>query len=498
VCGAKRHTQNLGKIMANTLSNWQDAINSQLLGRLVLPLTQAGVMKKDMSQKIIDRSDRFLNRLPLLSQQMQRWGNLNTLSSETVPIVYAQNYAQNIASTAESSNRADQLVSPQVTSSNLPNNLLSSSPNEMPLQAKFASSEGLAADTSSISDRPATKIISDSTMGAMTLQAKFAGSEGLASASSSPLTPSSLTTESITPTISDYPVVTPKASVENFSVTQENLPLKESLAVTSEPLPIAQVKLPNPDLPSSDLPVVNRLNNLINGIDHSPSPSQRDVPQGKIAQSQVYLGDRSPNYVEQINSQITSQILYANSPIVTSVETSAIAESPISPNLAYSQDYNLPVVKPRSTAASHIINVSPTVNVYSDRHLTGNLKDKLNSDSNREPNHFPPLPVVVPSVPNNLPKSPQGYPLVTTSSTSRNSDSRNSATRTDSPQPISEGARELKVFASPSPPTAIVVSSMPNQPQIDAKVDIEAIASQVERKLMRRLVVESERRGHKR
>ncbi len=318
----------------------------------------------------------------------------------------------------------------------------------------------------------------------MTLQAKFANSEGLASANSQSLpslTSPPLSTELNTQNISDYLVVTPKNNVKALSMTQENLPLKENLAVTGEPLPIAPVKLQNRDLPSSDLPVVNRLNNLINGIDHSPSPSQRDVHQGKIAQSQVYLGDRSPNDVEQINSQINSQIFAANSQIVTSAETSAIAASPL-PNLESSQDYILPIVRPISTAPSNILNVSSNINIK-------NTKGDQN-----------PLPIINPSAPNNLPKSPQIYPLT---STSRNSSSRNSTTTTDSPQTRSEtGARELKVFASPSPPTETAVSSMPNQPKtdpkIDAKIDVDAIANQVERKLMRRLVVESERRGHKR
>lgn len=480
--------------MANSSSHWQDAINSQLLGRLVLPLTQAGVMKRDMSQKIIDRCDRFLNRLPLLSQQMQHWGNLNTLSSETVPIVYAQNYAQNLTSAAESSNRADQLVSPQITS----NNLSSSRSSEMPLQAKFANSEGLAAATP-ISDRPSAKSISDSTgeflepqstaserpivspeaianpassnTREMTLQAKFASSEGLAAETSSPLTPSPLTTEPSPQTTSDYPVVAPKANVENFSVMQEKLPLKENLEVSSEPLLIAQAKIQNPASVSSDLPIVNRLNN---SVDNLVSPKQ--------SQSNVYLRDHSPNYVEQINSQITSQIFAANSPIVTSAETSAIAENLISPDLGSSQDDKLPIVRPKSTTPSNILTASSNINIK-------NIKG--------EQNH---LPIVNPSVPNNLPKSPQMYPL---NSASRNSDSRSSTTKTDSPQTGSEtGARELKVFASPSPPTETVVSSMPNQPQIDAqvhaKIDVDAIANQVERKLMRRLVVESERRGHKR
>ena len=76
--------------MANVSSNWQDSLDRGLVNRLTRPLRQPGMMKMAMSQRIINRCDRFLNRLPLLSQQIQRWGNTKTLSSDSVPIVYAQ------------------------------------------------------------------------------------------------------------------------------------------------------------------------------------------------------------------------------------------------------------------------------------------------------------------------------------------------------------------------------------------------------------------------
>ncbi|MFN6033575.1 MAG: hypothetical protein ACK48B_05915, partial [Dolichospermum sp.] len=52
-----------------------------------------------------------------------------------------------------------------------------------------------------------------------------------------------------------------------------------------------------------------------------------------------------------------------------------------------------------------------------------------------------------------------------------------------------------KVFAVSSPPTETRISPMQTTPP---KVNLEAIADQVERKIMRRLVIESERRGQKR
>ncbi len=76
--------------MANLSSNWQDSLNQKLVNRLARPLRQSGMIKMAMTQRIINRCDRFLNRLPLLNQQMQRWGNNITFSSNDVPIVYAQ------------------------------------------------------------------------------------------------------------------------------------------------------------------------------------------------------------------------------------------------------------------------------------------------------------------------------------------------------------------------------------------------------------------------
>ena len=75
--------------MENSSVNWQDSLNPQLLQRLILLGQQPGIIKQDIGQKIIDRCDRFLNRLPLLSQYLQRWQGLNEMSVNSIPIVYA-------------------------------------------------------------------------------------------------------------------------------------------------------------------------------------------------------------------------------------------------------------------------------------------------------------------------------------------------------------------------------------------------------------------------
>ncbi|NES84906.1 MAG: hypothetical protein F6K10_27780, partial [Moorea sp. SIO2B7] len=118
--------------MANGSSNWQDALNQELVNRLTRPLRQPGMMKMGMSKRIINRCDRFLNRLPLLSQQMQRWGNTKTLSSDDVPIVYAQPISSAKEQGIEKREDNSQLIISQ------------NQPSVPPIQRKVDSSQSLA------------------------------------------------------------------------------------------------------------------------------------------------------------------------------------------------------------------------------------------------------------------------------------------------------------------------------------------------------------------
>lgn len=72
------------------------------------------------------------------------------------------------------------------------------------------------------------------------------------------------------------------------------------------------------------------------------------------------------------------------------------------------------------------------------------------------------------------------------------SSSANFDVQSQSPQ---QSPEVPKVFAVSSPPTETRISPIQTTPP---KVNLEAIADQVERKIMRRLVIESERRGQKR
>lgn len=68
--------------------NWQSAINSQLSQRLIRPLIQPGIISFAGATEIIQRSQRFSNRHPLLNNP--RWSSLKHLEGERVPIVHGQ------------------------------------------------------------------------------------------------------------------------------------------------------------------------------------------------------------------------------------------------------------------------------------------------------------------------------------------------------------------------------------------------------------------------
>jgi hypothetical protein len=69
--------------------NWQESLNPQLLQRLVRPLVQPGVISSKMAQSIVQRSQRFANRLPMLKIAYRGYATSNS-NVEPVPIVYAQ------------------------------------------------------------------------------------------------------------------------------------------------------------------------------------------------------------------------------------------------------------------------------------------------------------------------------------------------------------------------------------------------------------------------
>ncbi|MBD2449055.1 hypothetical protein H6G76_18220 [Nostoc sp. FACHB-152] len=523
--------------MINSSSNWQDALNHNLVNRLSRPLRQPGMMKMAMSQRIINRCDRFLNRLPLLNQQMQRWGNTNTLSSEPVPIVYAQPISLAGEQKLENKIHDSQPIVSQVQ------------PTATIIQRKLDTSQSLPTKTVSHTHIPNSTNLSNSDLAAERIQplnletpseipivspqansAKFPQTAEIGLA---PLIESSISSPSRTElnlnhqsqpilnatsiSSSEFPVVSPLANSEELPKTVEmritplsELPISSSNTtelnrnypsddlyspstsdsknpvVAPQPiLPIIQAKLQNYSQSDSSLPITNNLNISVekqprqpnnyaeNFISQNPSPELPIVPaqslksQTNLTNVENFNLSKYENFLSQTYSEelpiVTAQSLKFQNHLTNNAVTNAISQ--------ISQNQN-----------PTFINTQP-VNI-----------SQINQTNNKQ--NISSLPLLSITSPSNPSQKPQSSPLplakATPSSKSNNQQpnlsNRNSNSNTDS-------SSNPRTFTSSSSPTETSVSPLATR---NVDIDVNAIASQVERKLMRKLVIESERRGKNR
>jgi hypothetical protein len=457
--------------MENSRSNWQNSLNDSLVNRLTRPLRQPGMMKMTMSQGIINRCDRFLNRLPLLGQQMQRWGNTNTLSS-SVPIIYAQS----VSLGEESVNNQEPIFQP-TTSQNQP----------LLIQRKLDSSQSVAIQASNNSrtiqdstnstsynfgnENPQSLVetlinqnISSSEIpivspqslypelrnkGEMPLQAKFTDSQTSSPANanipSAPILDGGINKTSISS--SESPIVFPPQEL----LKTEEMPLvQEYASIYDEPLPIIQAKLSNSSLSASSVPVVNNLNTL-------------------VYPKQIQQNNNSEDLVSRKQESSTSQVSSINLPIVT--------VQPLTSKFNYSKNEEISFSslphsqnQPLSTVKTQPVNVS-------------------NSLTHQNISSFPLVSVTSTIKPHS--SSQSSLPLAKTSSSSQNTSSQPNHNIISNQNSL----LSPKSFVSPLSAKETSVSAMKTQSNTQQNIDVDSIASQVERKLMRRLVIESERRG---
>ena len=417
--------------MTNVSSNWQDSINHMLVNRLIRPLHQPGVMKMAMGQQIISRSDRFLNRVPLLTQQMQRWGNTNSLSYDPVPIVYAQP----ILSSKE-----------QDIGTGKDNVLMSNLPKNQPSVPIVQGKEGekiinstTAADIPVVSPQPISEELVNSS--SMPLQARFIEPQNSSATGVEPNVQTSIFS-------SDIPVVSPQLISEKF-VNSSSMPLAEELTTRSElPLPIIQAKKQNSDLSSSSLPMVNPLNAF-----GSLKQPQKDIN---------YSTKR--NSIKPIN--LKSQSSFNNLPIVTT--------QPLISQVNFTEK-KIPMSRdsPNSQNTSFHISKSeiPPIN-----------------------RHQMIYPLITPiTSPMNSQLQSQPLPLATNTSNSNTIGQEHNNSKQTGIKTNTNSFSSPRILANPAPKTETYVSPMANG--LNSKIDVDAIANKVERKIMRRLVIESERRG---
>ena len=464
--------------MAN-LSNWQDSLDEGLVNRLHRPLRQPGMMKMAMGQRIINRCDRFLNRLPLLTQQIQRWGNTNSLSSESIPIVYAQpvslvkeqeieNRVHNYLPTVYQAEPSANIIQRKLDySQSLPTRAVS---NNIPVQniTELSSSDFADETTQSLtleteinktsissSEVPvvSAKAIAEQLpkIAEMTLGDSTGSQASLPNSAESNLNhPSQPILDTTSIFSSEIPVVSPQPIAEQSPDTGEIPSSQEFTSFTDTTLPIIQAKLQNYSRPQPSLPIVNNLNNLasqqtqvdnyagnLSLIKHESKQlpivtAQPLSPQANLPRQEISFTINSLNYQNQSGKALNTQTV--------TVSTSEIKQNNHKQNIS-----SLPLVS--VTSASN-----PSLKAQS-------------------------LP---------LPRAKTTQPSKSNSQQS-NLSNGNSISNTDSSSlPIS--------FASPVSPIETSVSPIATK----SNIDVDAIASQVERKLMRRLVIESERRGKNR
>ena len=448
--------------MNNVYSNWQDSLNTGLVNRLNRPLSQPGMMKISMSQRIINRCDRLLNRLPLLGQQMQRWGNVNTGVSNDVPIVYAQPISVTNREGIQSGEQNFQSTVPVIQRKQKPSDNVSISENITPslgLENKIKETSTSSSEIPVISSQPTSEQLTEN--GEMPLQSntknentsipiiqlKSDNSQSstiksvnniTVSGNKTDLSNSSLS-DNITPSLglenkiketstssSEIPIISSQPTSEQLTENREMPLLQEFISTSQEQLPIVQIKQEKSDLLSSHLPVTNPLN--------TSTSSKQNQQEKKHSKKENLVTDTSLN----------------NLPIVTT--------QPSTDNSTY---------KNNSTKKEISIN---------------------RKSSNSQNNHLPVVPITS-SI--KTPEQNQSLPL--TKNTSLPQIITNSQ-----PNLSNNSSSPPKVLTNPSSPTETIISPLANQSNSTnskTDIDVDTIVNQVERKLMRRLVIESERRG---
>ncbi|NJM17716.1 MAG: hypothetical protein HC907_02765 [Richelia sp. SM1_7_0] len=505
--------------MHNISSNWQDSLNQKLVNRLNRPLHQPGMIKMAMSQRMINRCDRLLNRLPLLSQQMQRWGNTNTTTPDAVPIVYAQPLSltnergtesreQNFQPNFSQNQPSVPLIQRKIDSSQplviKPDNSTVDTKNNNYLSNDNFIKNNIKADFTSEIPVVLSQPISDKLLETeeIPLQGKFTDSKIFLS------NPSQLNLNiSSTSTKDEITEINKNAISSSLQPISEQITLvQKPISADIQQLPIVQRKQQTASLSPSSLPVVYPLNSLTSAKQIQPINSSEQI--NSIKQENLASRISSPNFNIVTAHPLTDKVNSREEQISFNTNSSHSQNQYFNTsNSQTNQTTPFPVEDYRSRSVSlqgenkNAPDAENTEERGSEKCGLGGLPHEqlfktkerlviLERDWSNYNQNISDLPIVTVASPINYTSKPQSLPLAISTSLSN-------SIRHDQPN-ISKVSKtnfssSSKVFASPSSPTETDVYSITNQSH--SKIDINTIANQVERKLMRRLVIESERRG---
>jgi len=530
-------------LLASNKGNWQDAIDPGFQERLMRPLVKPGVIDKaQLAGNILSRSDRFANRLPLISQLERRFSGVKNLSTGQLPIVYAQPLSSeaNVANTATPAN------SP--TSGRVSRAIV---------QAKFAPAPSKSGSASSSAIAPAKGMpvanstqVSSSAVEVSSSPLPLVRSQSAEStqvkqkpASNPPSTQSNIRiNDAKEPT--PQPVV-PNPNTESIS-TQQNLDLIAPLTSENAIAPSTQQQnSPLPVVRSQSVEPISAQKNL--DLIVPSTPENAIVPSTQQQNSSLpVVRSQSVEPISALQKQESAPserlpIVYAE-PLTGEVSNLGKSLTLGNSQPLQTQVNSLPVVQPRSSGSQQKMrSQNPTTASLNPSSIPQSTENNSQPTGETKPS----IPTVQVTNPVRSWLEPQPHPLLKNQTaadpTPNQTFNQKTTIRTNNlgtplvfstPPPAAGQGQQANnpEFTSSqqnfeggqtnyNPATAITTVSpqIPqnfNRPPVvesassegnntpnnnsQTKIDVDALADKVERKLMRRLVIENERRGQTR
>ena len=448
---------------SNRLPTWQQFLNQKLVQRLNNPLTEPGIINNRMARKIIDRSPDMLDRLPLLAQQMQRWSTIVDLQSEEIPIVYVQHQEGKQNSSFPSSD---------------PN----PGKKQLPLvKAKLIQSSASSPDGDK--KQPLVDVRSQPTASALTQDSSLPNLPNkiysiAKNSATNIISNKNYTSELSNPSISVTPTnensanqIQRKLDTATFSSESASLNLQPEMPVVYERTQTTSSGISEQPLVNLSQPIANSSTDINNqdflSIPISPiNPVYNRNNQNKFDNSAVVYSQLLSPKLDSTEPIFLIEEFERHNPSVVSKEIKKIPQSPI----LNAKSDDLPVVEVnygRSPPEFEplIFSASPIA------------KQKASSLNGEALNYQP----------QNIATANHNR----TSSTHQETSIVNSSNQSIITASTSSPNAHQQPKVNQTTKTSLAGVNLPPQ------IDVDALADKVERKIMRRLVVESERRGKK-
>jgi hypothetical protein len=486
-----------------TEPNWQSSIDRRLQDRLMRPAVKPGIIDTSrLARRIISRWQGFANRLPLLSQVEGRWAGVRELSAGQVPIVYAQ-------LRREQANPSGAAVAPAQVSQRV------ATPT---VQAKFAPAAGGAGasgmpvaaspgvSTGTAEPSPLPVVVSQP------VQRPSAQSGLLPAVSAQPPTPTGTPQVSssplpVVPNQSLTPTSTPQVSSSPLLVVASQPPTPTGTAEPS-PLPVAPSQpVQRPSAQSGLLPAVSAQPPGDAAAKADSQPAHTQASPLPVVRAKFTSGS---NLAPQVLD--TDRVL----PVArVKGESFSPGESPPPPEVRYAR--NREVRENRLPAIGESSSPLPVVRVS-----TGSLAVRQppspllpsraggNATVGSPAITAMPPEIRTPSPPPLVAQQPAagptgaGTPLVLSvppALAGQRREANSSQPLASAPHSPGTGSAAKTVASQQTParlpPVAGAQTERNVGPETEkpAKIDTDELADKIERKLMRRLTIENERRG---